>query len=168
MRMTDSRYERDQRRLHLAWRMLQLSARRQTIAEWTGLSPFRIRSLFKSYCAPYQVERHRGPVIKSPSFLFRSLQIQCESAALAHIGLQLEIIPKTTVANVVSWINVGRGQSVVAAYRLYRSLVPHTRFDFDKAIYLLSELATQENLLIERCLICQEIMVIRRYEIPGL
>ena len=62
MRISEDRYTRDLRRLHLARRLIQYEVRTRWICACTGLSGNRVRNLFHSYQESLgSARRRRGP-----------------------------------------------------------------------------------------------------------
>ena len=163
MRISDDRYDRDLRRYNLAQRMIQHEARTTTIALWTGLTKYRIQTLFRAYQHPGNHRRHRGAAPSQPAFFSRSLNHECEAAALAYIGLQMEIIPPFVVPDAPhSLPGLARGERLVTAFELYRTLVPQSRVSLEHAVLLMTELAHRRTLLLEQCEACVGLMVVDR------
>ncbi len=65
VRISDPRYDRDRRRYDLALRMIRHQVRTRTISQWTGLSKYRIQTLFREY--PDSLSQHRLAVSRRTS-----------------------------------------------------------------------------------------------------
>lgn len=167
MRITDERFDRDLRRYQLAWRMLQHAARRNTVMAWTGLSLYRVQSLAQTYNAGGDYARHRGPSPYRAKFFSKSIAHECESAALAYIGLQMDVIPALVpVDSLDSFTSLARGERLVDAFDLYQTLVPQTRFSLEFTVLLVTELAQRKVLTLSHCEWCGGLMVIERLGTP--
>ena len=143
--------------------MIQHEARTTTIALWTGLTKYRIQTLFRSYRHGGNHRRHRGAAPSQPALFSRSLTLECEAAALAYIGLQMEIIPPMVVPDAQhSLPGLARGEKLVTAFELYRTLVPQSRVSLEHAVLLMTELAQRRTLLLEQCEACDGLMVVDR------
>ncbi len=110
MRVSEERYERDLRRLQLAWRLVKLQARTPTIEAWTGLSIYRIRRLRRSYAAQIDTAALKGVTPFRIEYFFRSGTLRTEGALLAGL---LEVygvtsVPPTQAPNQVA--SLGRGE----------------------------------------------------------
>jgi hypothetical protein len=163
MRISDDRYDRDLRRYNLARRMLQHEVRTATIVVWTGLSKYRIQTLFRSYQGTGGYTRHRGKSPFQPAFFLRSLLHECESSALTYIALQMEIIPAEIVPDAATSLpSLARGERLVNAFELYRALAPHSRLSLEHAVLLVTELAHRQTLSLGYCDICDGLRVVDR------
>ena len=164
MRISDDRYARDLRRYDLARRMIEYEARTTTIAEWTGLTKYRIQTLFREYTQLGEHTRHRGLSPFQPAFFSRSLLHECESSALAAIELDMEIIPAQIMPEAAKWLpGLARGERLLNAFDLFRALVPETKISLEHAVLLAKELAGARSLGLRRCARCDGLMVVDRF-----
>jgi Flagellar transcriptional activator (FlhC) len=149
--------------------MIQHEARTTTIALWTGLTKYRIQTLFRAYQHAGDHRRHRGAAPSQPAFFSRSLTHECEASALAYIGLQMEIIPPMVVPDALhSLPGLARGERLVTAFELYRTLVRQSRMSLEHAVLLMTELAHRRTLSLEKCRICDGLMVVDRLDVRKL
>jgi len=87
MRVSEHRYSRDLRRIHLAQRMIGYEARTQWICAWSGLSACRVRNLFQSHQATLQgPKRHRGPSSKRIASFLRWLALRAEASGAGALA----------------------------------------------------------------------------------
>jgi len=156
LRISDERYARDMRRYDLARRMIEHEARTTTITAWTGLTRYRVQNLFRQDGLGANT-RHRGLSPFQPRFFVRSAEIECESAALAAIELQMQII-ETTGAKWLPTLAVG--ERLVAAFEMYCSLVPSPRISLEHAFLLAKELTLGTSLKLNRCTACRGLMIV--------
>ena len=163
MRISDDRYDRDLRRYNLAWRMIQHEARTTTIVLWTGLSKYRIQTLFRTYQKTGASTRHRGVSPFQPAYFSRSLTLECESSALTYVALQMDIIPAEILPDAPLMLpGLARGERLVNALELYRALVPHSKISLEHAVLLMTELAHRRTLSLGHCELCNGLMVVDR------
>jgi hypothetical protein len=163
VRISDDRYARDMRRYDLARRMIEHEARTATIIEWTGLTKYRIQTLFRRYEDLGEHTRHRGVSPSQTAFFSRSLSLECESTALAYIELEMDIIPPVIVPDASrSLPGLARGERLVNAFEWYRLLIPQARISLEHAVLLAKELAQRQTLSLGQCVICHGLMVIDR------
>jgi hypothetical protein len=163
MRISDDRYDRDLRRYNLAWRMIQHEARTTTIVTWTGLSKYRVQTLFRAYQKTGESARHRGASPFQPAYFSRSLSHECESSALTYVALQMDIIPTVILPDApLSLPGLARGERLVNAFELYRTLVPHSKISLEHAALLMIELAHRRTLSLGHCERCDGLMVVDR------
>ena len=163
MRISDDSYTRDMRRYDLARRMIEYEARTTTIAEWTGLTKYRIQTLFREYTHLGEHTRHRGLSPFQPAFFSRTLLHECESVALAAIELEMEIIPEHLVPEAAKSLpGLARGERLLNAFDLYTTLVPEPRISLEHAVLLAKELAGARTLGLRHCARCHGLMVIDR------
>lgn len=166
MRISEQRYQKDLRRYALAHRMVQHEARRGTIVRWTGLSRHRVAALLRS-CERPDKSRLRGPPPCTASFFCKSLAHELESAAFAYVAMQMGVISVPSVEGVgVEIYSLARGERVVKAFELYHAVVPDTRFTLEHAMLLISELSSQEFLLLETCDRCEGLRVREKVGTP--
>jgi hypothetical protein len=161
MRASDNRYARDLRRRDLAALMIANEARTQTIVDWTGLSRYQIQTMFREYDEFSEHPRHRGLSPFQPAFFSRSLQLECESAALAAVELEMGIILLSpTSSSDVRFPGLARGERLLNAFQLFRALVPDARISFEHAVLLAGELTVARTLTLRRCIECDGLMVV--------
>jgi hypothetical protein len=168
MRISEHRYDKDQRRYGLAWRMIQLKVRTKIICRWTGLSQHRIQTFFQEYLQPGEaLHRHRGRSPYQPAYFVRSPQLEWESAAFTGVALHLGVLPATIVPDALTALpTLARGERILDAYRLYRDLVPQSGISIEHAFLLITELAQRRVLSLQRCRDCVGLMVIDRLRVP--
>jgi Flagellar transcriptional activator (FlhC) len=161
MRTSENRYAKDQRRRELAALMIANEARTQTIVDWTGLSRYQIQTMFREYDEFSGHPRHRGVSPFQPAFFSKSLQHECESAALAAVELEMSIIlPSPTLSAAKSLPGLARGERLLNAFGLFRVLVPDARISLEHAVLLASELTIARTLTLRRCAQCDGLMVV--------
>jgi len=166
VRISDPRYDRDLRRYDLAWRMIRHEVRTTTISVWTGLSKYRIQTLFREYNDPGTLRRHRGVPPSQPAFFVRSLHLECESSALAYIAMQMGVIPYEIVPDAPKSLpSLARGERLLDAFDLYRAMVPQSLISLEHAVLLISELAQRGILTLNRCDRCRGLMVVDRFAV---
>src|SRR6185437_9042193 len=83
VRVTDDRFTRDWRRYHVAFSMVQHSVRTTTIQQWTGLTPYRIQLMYRSYDGSRS--RRRGSPPWRTAIFTQSLTHEMETSALANL-----------------------------------------------------------------------------------
>jgi len=161
MRISDGRYARDMRRYELARRMLEYEARTMTIAAWTGLTKYRIQTLFREYEGIGPAIRHRGISPFQSSVFSRTLELECESSVLAGIELELQVVPEEVMAEPAAALpSLTRGERLVDAFDLYRALVPVTHFTLEHALLLAKELSQRKVLTVSCCDRCDGVMIV--------
>lgn len=164
MRVSDNRYERDLRRRSLAKRMIEYEARTQTIVDWTGLTKYQIQIMFREYAELAEHRRHRGASPFQTTFFSKSLQHECECAALATIELEMGIIPADlTSTSATALPGLVRGERLLYAFDLFCELVPEPRTSLEHAVLLANELAMARILTLRRCANCDGLIVVDRF-----
>ena len=158
MRMSENRYAKELRRRNLAKRMIEYEARTNTIVVWTGLTKYQVITMFREYTELSAHRRHRGLSPFQPSFFSRSMWLECESSALAAIELEMNIIPASITPG-VGLPGLARGERLLYAFDLYRSLIPNTRMTLEHAVLLAQELTAARTLALGRCVRCDGLMV---------
>jgi hypothetical protein len=169
MRVTEERYARDLRRLHLAARMVRLEARTGTICAWTGLPEERVRTLYRtamttgaSTCVP----RHRGPVPTNLQVFLRSHAARAESAAAAVLCRAFEAKgPTMADSHVVHAQRVAQGERLCQAYEVYRALCATPRLSFEHLLLLARELERGERLELAECERCEAVVLSERHAV---
>lgn len=116
MRITDHRYERDNRKHDLAVWMVAFMARTGTLIQWTRLTQYRLQKLFREYLKKDQGTRRRGISPIQPAYFFRSQRLESESLVLAYFAYQLHALPDSVLPNARrSLPSVARGERVIAS-----------------------------------------------------
>lgn len=159
MRLSDERYRRDLRRLHVAWRMVRLGARTPTIIRWTSLSKYNVRKLRTEYggtAVPREGLFGRTPF--RIEFFHKTAKLRWEAALLAGLLHVYEALPRGP-AKVEELPDLSRGERVCTAYEQFRVLCPTAGISFDRAITLLSELVRGELIRLTACVSCGELVV---------
>src|ERR1700757_821462 len=89
MRISETRYEKEQQQHAIALRFLAYETRTQTIRAWTGLSDERIRRLYNSYfvATGSPAVRHRGKTPHQVAFFYRTAKVRQEAVWLASLFL---------------------------------------------------------------------------------
>lgn len=163
MRVSENRYEKDIRKHSLAKWMIAHLARTRTLTQWTGLTRYRVQTLFRSYLKTTEDTRRRGISPFQPAYFGKSLRLESESLALAFIAFELQVLPDTILPNARrSLPDVARGERLMMAFELYRALVPDARISLEHAILFITELAERRNLYLRRCRSCHDVMVAER------
>jgi len=167
MRVSDDRYSRDRLRLDLALRFIRHEARTHTIRAWTGLTDDRIRKLYRTYlheAGNERVARHRGKSPQQAAFFLRAPRMQMESAVLASMYCMMRVLPRTPHREFARTLPcVARGELLCHAYDAYRTVIPDGRITFEHAVFLVTALATGDELLLERCECCGALTVTDRF-----
>jgi hypothetical protein len=164
MRISEDRYSRDLRRIHVAQRMIGHEVRTQWIHAWTGLSAARIRNLYHSYVASLKgVARHRGPSPRRIAAFLRSPALRNEASAIGGLARVLEIIPKAPVRNARRNLpNLDLGERMCHVFELYQHIVPESTFTMDQFILLVITLAEADDLEIGHCTNCHGALLLDR------
>ena len=161
MRVTQSRYEGELDRFHLAVRMLGLQARTSTIGHYTGLSSDRIRKAYASYVAEHGKNelpgRKRGRPPSQVTRFVKTPDQHCESTVLLalfmHAGL---LVPGSTTAcslpKTLSPLTIGH--RLCDAYEMLHSLMPYGELSLELAATLLRALGETHELIIANCGSC--------------
>jgi len=162
MRVSESRYSRDIRRIDLARRLIRHRVRTQWICAWTGLSGERVRNLYHSY-SQTQPARHRarGPSPRRTFTLLRSPRLQNEASALGGIAYRLGLIPAQPVRNPeVVLAGVDLGEQLCKAFELYHQVVPGAGFTMEQFILLVFALAERKELDMALCESCRGFLIV--------
>jgi hypothetical protein len=163
MRLSANRYEGERRPYVLALSMIEHGARNCTIKQWTGLSRCQIENLCLSYPSATRTPRKRGESPYQPAYFFKSLQLARESAALAYIASQMQALPDEVVPDAGGSLpSVTRGECLVGAFEVYRTMLPGPLISLEYAILLITELAQADTLILARCRSCPEVIVLDR------
>jgi len=162
MRVSESRYSRDIRRINLARRLIHHRVRTQWICAWTGLSAERVRNLYHSY-SQTQPARHRarGPTPKRPFYLLRSPRLQNEASAIGGIAYRLRIIPVEPIPHPeVALAGVDLGEQLCRAFELYHRIVRGACFTMEQFILLVFALAERKELDMALCESCRGFLIV--------
>lgn len=164
MRISEDRYTRDLRRIHLAQRLIRHEVRTQSICAWTGLTDERIRNLCRSYDPSLAgAPRHRGPAPKRVLTLLRSPLLRCEASALGALAYALRVIPRQPLPNARRDLpGLETGERLCHAFELYRRIVPESRFAMDQFILLVLALAEGTDLEVAHCAHCHGALLLDR------
>ncbi len=166
MRVTQSRYEGELDRFHLAIRMLGLQARTSTIGRYTGLSSDRIRKAYVSYVAEHGKNRlprrKRGRPPSRVAHFFKSRDRHCESTVLVslfmHAGL---LVPDGSFGCMLPGrlSLLSQGRRLCDAYEMHRHMVPGGEMSLELAATLLRALAETQELALAECESCGALYV---------
>jgi hypothetical protein len=164
MRISEDRYARDLRRMHLARRFMQHEVRTQWICAWTGLSPERVRNLYKSYLESLDgAVRHRGPSPRSIASFLSSPTLRAEASAAGGLACALGVVPEKPMPNARKCLQtVETGERLCHVYELYRKIVPSSRLTMDQLIVLVIALAEREDFEIVHCGNCHGALLVDR------
>jgi hypothetical protein len=164
MRISDRRYSRDLRRYSLAMRLIRHEARTQTIIAWSGLSMYRIRTLYRAYgsdCETPRVLRPRGRPPRQLSFFWRSARLASEAATLAGIARLLNVFPANPVRDTSEPLNsLQRGEGVCAAYELFHAYTRSSEVSIDHAFLLISALSRGDEVRLGHCVACEGLILV--------
>lgn len=146
MRVSESRYNRDLRRINLAQRMIKHEVRTQWICAWAGISDERVRNLVKSYDQNRAgAARHRGPCPKAFTPLVRTSAMRSEASGLGGLACALNLIPPAPIQNARKVLpGVELGERLISAFELYKTILPSARLKMDQFILLVLRLAEGE------------------------
>lgn len=159
--ISDPRYQRHLRRYNLARRMIEYEARTKTVSTWTGLTRYQIQRFFREYDGMGAPPRHRGVPPFQAAVFCRSLELECESSALASLELQMEIIPtERDRSSTEPFVTLTRGERILDAFELYRSVIPDPRFGLEHALLLAQELTIGKTIATHQCRSCGGVMII--------
>ena len=157
MRITDHRYTRDLLRFDLALRMIRHEARTCTIRLCTGLTDDRIRKLFRSYISTSPeggaVRRKRGKSPQQIAFFTRNTFTQLEASLLAGIFAALGLFQHCRHGTTQRTLEFG--ELFCDAFETYQEVWRGSQLSFEHAWFLLSALASGEDLKVERCPVCR-------------
>lgn len=166
MRVTQSRYDGELDRFHLAIRMLGLQARTSTIGRFTGLSSDRIRKAYISYVTEHGKNmlprRKRGRPPSRVAHYFKTRDRHCESIVLVslfmHAGLLVrEASARWRVPGTMS--KLAQGRRLCDAYEMHRHLMPGGDMSLELAATLLRALSETQEIAIAECESCGALYV---------
>lgn len=167
MRTTQSRYQRDHKKLNLAIKLIQLNARTTVIKSWTGLSSDRIRKLVKYYrvdqAATPIPSRHRGryPTL-SPAYS-KNPTIR-EQANL--MGGLLASTPLLTIkcSTHITDQSLEVGHLLCNTYHRFVELEGESRLSIEHLQLVWRQLSNRTEITLTNCRRCQAIQVVERYQ----
>jgi hypothetical protein len=169
VRISDARYSRDLRRYQLAWRLIRHQARTRTVERWSGLSMYRVRTLYGAYAAG-AMEHPRSPLRgvapHQVSFFFRSAHLKCEAAVLAGFLKSFGVCPEAAPDKPGERLeSLGRGEQLCRAYEEFKAYWPAAQSTLEHAILLLTELTRGVEIALACCMSCDGLIVIDRLAI---
>lgn len=164
MRVSESRYTRDLRRIQLAQRMIRHEVRTQWICAWAGISDERVRNLCRSYDERRAgVQRHRGPPPTAFRPFLRTSSMRTEASALAGLACALEVVPPEPHPNARKTLpSIERGERLCHTFELFRTAVPASRLTMDQLILLVLTLAEGKELEVGLCSHCHAAVLFDR------
>ena len=164
MRVSESRYTRDLRRIQLAQRMIRHEVRTQWICAWAGISDERVRNLYRSYDQRRAgVQRHRGPPPTAFRPFLRTSSMRSEASALAGLACALEVIPPEPHPNARKTLpSVERGERLCHTFELFQIVVRASRLTMDQLILLVLTLAEGKELEVGLCSHCRAAVLFDR------
>jgi hypothetical protein len=155
MRISDNRYSRDLRRYSLGLRLIRLEARTQTITAWTGLSMYRIRTLYRAYGADHGNAvglRPRGRPPHQLNFFWRTARLTSEATVLAGIARLLNVVPSNPAHDTPEALHsLQRGEDVCAAFELFHGYIPTSGISIDHAFLLVGALTRGDEVRLGYC-----------------
>ena len=169
VRISDARFTRDLRRYQLAWRLIQHRARIGTIERWTGLSTYRIRTLYEAYATGALQEGRSPPRGLAPhqiSFFWRSAHLKCEAAVLAGFLIAFGVCPGQAPAGPHERLEtITRGEQLCRTYEEFKAYWPTAQSTLEHAILLLTELVRAEEIALAQCATCHVLIVFDRLSV---
>lgn len=165
MRASEERFTRDMRRLTLAIRLIRLDARTRTVAEWSGLTIHRVRTLYRSPLADIEqpsVTRPRGPAPYNIGCLTGSANLRSEVGAAAVLCRALGVYVPGERVTPNRVISLARGERLCLAYEVYSSVVPAPKLSIEHLALLVRELVSGERVTLGACVACDGAIVIDR------
>ena len=160
MRISDTRYTRDLRRYRLAWWMIRHEVRTRTVAVWSGLSMYRVKTLYESYAGDGRMPQRGASPYKMSTF-WSSLRSRTETSILAGLLSAYEVLPHPG-AHTEPLETVGRGERLCRAYEEFIALWPEAELKLEHAMLLLVELVHGVELALTECRGCDVLVVADR------
>lgn len=169
MRISDARYSRDLRRYQLAWRFIRLGARIRTAERWTGLSSYRVHTLYDGYAREAGVgPAPKGFAPRQVGYFFRSGQLRSEAAVLAGFLAAYGVFPDEHLRGATETLeSVGRGELLCRAYEEFKACWPEAQSTLEHAILLLKELLRGVQMALAECLDCDSLIVVDRLSVTA-
>ena len=165
MNKSNDRWKKENRQLELAKRMIQQEARTQVVVDWTGLTIYTVQTIFRQY-PDTNAARPRGISPFQPSIFSRTRRHRRESATLASIALDMQIIVDRGEEAARKLPGLDRGERLLNAFELFREYVPASALRFEHAILLVTELTRGSAIAIDRCRSCYGLIVVDRITRP--
>ena len=161
VRISDARYGRDLRRYHLAWRLIQGGARTRKVQRWSGLSFYRVKTLFEGYVSAGENRSpQRGVAPHQIGFFWRSAQLRSEAAVLAGFLEAYDVLPEASGAAVAETLeSVARGERLCRAYEEFKACWPAAQSTIEHAMLLLEELVRGVEIGLASCPECDSLIV---------
>jgi len=164
MRISESRYEKEQQQHAVALRFLEHEARTQTIRAWTGLTDDRIRRLYSAYLvrAGSPAVRHRGKSPQQAAYFWRTARVRQEAAWLASLFLLFGLIKNDggSRTDPHAWRpDLHRAELLCQAFDSYHAMVPSALISFEHAIFLAKLLARGEQIRLGTCPNCGSLLI---------
>jgi hypothetical protein len=162
VRVSEHRYSRDLRRIHLAQRLIGHQVRSRWVSTWSGLSVRRVRNLYLSYLASQpSLRRLRGPAPRNPLIFLRYPLLHMQASVLAGFADRFGIIPAQPLANAaVELVSLDVGERLCRAFELFKHAVPGATFTLEQFMALVVALAEQKDLTIGYCEDCQGVLLV--------
>lgn len=162
MRISDARYSRDMRRYELAWRFIQHGARTRTVESWTGLSMYRVHTLYDAYAGAAEAgSPPKGVAPHQVSFFWRSAQVRSEASVLAGFLAAFGVYPEASAYGAAGRLeSLARGERLCRAYEEFKACWPEAQSTLEHAILLLKELVRGIEIALARCLDCDVLIVV--------
>jgi hypothetical protein len=168
VRISDARYTRDLRRYQLAWRFIQHDARCRTIERWTGLSTYRIRTLYEAYAQGTPAHGRsplRGVAPRQISFFWRSAHLRCEAAILAGFLRAFRVCCGESATGAQPIETLSNGERLCRAFEEFKAYWPEAQSTLEHAILLLTELARGVEIALAACETCHALVVFDRLSV---
>lgn len=162
MRISEDRYTRDLRRLHLARRFIQHEVRTGWICAWTGLSGSRVRNLFHSYLKGSR--RRRGRPRGSKFAFLTSPDLRDEASAACGLASVMGVVGHDAqpAQRGRGSYSLECGERLCDAFELYREVIPDGRLTLDQLMLLIKMLTREDELAIGHCVECHGSLIVDR------
>jgi hypothetical protein len=161
---TENRYSRQLRRYAFALRLIQHNARTQTILAWSGLSTYRVRTLYRADGPDQGDPGRRRPRGRPPyqlQFFWRSAKRADEAAVLGGIARLLNVIPEHPIQKGSEVArSLQQGERVCVAYELWHAFIPDSEISIDHAFLLVTALARGDEVRLGHCLDCKALILV--------
>lgn len=160
MRISDTRYTRDLRRYRLAWWMIRREVRNRTVALWSGLSVYRVKTLYEAYAGSGQMPQRGNSPYQVGQF-WNSLQRRTETSILAGFLSVYGVLPQAeTVGEPLE--TVARGERLCRAYEEFIAVWPGAELKLEHGMLLLGELVRGVEMELTECRGCDVLVVADR------
>jgi hypothetical protein len=169
VRISDNRYSRDRHRYDLAFEMLQLGARPQTVSAWTSLSQYQIRNIADEY--DDHLARHRGRPPTSVGWFWKDRRRLEQGAVLACLFALSRVLPPKGSRDVASVKNLALGTRLCSVFNGYLRAVARPEVPFEYALLLVQELIRDDSIGLKPCSSCGaatliDVLAISEHECP--